>query len=101
MLDEATANVDLETDALIQNTIKSEFRNATVLCVAHRLNTIAYYDIVAVMDNGNLVEIGSPYDLLNKQSLAISPEKCYFVELCRKSGDFEAISEMVNSNLIV
>jgi len=62
--DEATANVDLETDDLIQKTIKSKFNECTVLTVAHRLNTIIDMDRVMVLDAGQVVEFDEPYILL-------------------------------------
>ncbi|KAH8359394.1 hypothetical protein KR093_006509 [Drosophila rubida] len=66
VMDEATANVDPQTDALIQATIRNKFRECTVLTIAHRLNTIMDSDKVLVMDAGQLVEFGSPYELLTQ-----------------------------------
>ncbi|KIO14752.1 hypothetical protein M404DRAFT_119962 [Pisolithus tinctorius Marx 270] len=67
VLDEATASVDLETDNKIQNTIKTEFRDCTLLCIAHRLRTIISYDRVLVMDAGMVAEFDTPYNLYQKE----------------------------------
>lgn len=64
IMDEATANVDPQTDALIQSTIRRKFANCTVLTIAHRLHTIMDSDKVLVMDAGQVVEFGSPFELL-------------------------------------
>uniref|UniRef100_A0A8W7Q0U0 ABC transporter domain-containing protein n=1 Tax=Anopheles coluzzii TaxID=1518534 RepID=A0A8W7Q0U0_ANOCL len=64
ILDEATANVDPRTDALLQKTIRTQFTDCTVLTIAHRLNTILDYDRVLVMDAGQMVEFDSPQKLL-------------------------------------
>ncbi|XP_039312865.1 probable multidrug resistance-associated protein lethal(2)03659 isoform X2 [Solenopsis invicta] len=64
MLDEATANVDPHTDALIQRTIRKKFATCTMLTVAHRLNTIMDSDKVLVMDKGYLIEYDHPHILL-------------------------------------
>ena len=61
-----TAAVDLQTDQLIQKTIKEEFSNCTVLIVAHRLKTILDCDRIAVLSDGKLQEVGQPQDLLNQ-----------------------------------
>ncbi|KAJ1903847.1 hypothetical protein LPJ81_002843 [Coemansia sp. IMI 209127] len=66
VLDEATANVDLETDQRMQRLIRSEFKDCTVLTIAHRLETIMNSDRIIVMDNGRIAEIGSPAELLDK-----------------------------------
>lgn len=70
ILDEATAAVDLETDDLIQTTIRTEFKGCTVLTIAHRLNTIMDSDKVLVLDKGQTVEFSPPGELLkNKKSI--------------------------------
>lgn len=66
LMDEATAAVDVETDALIQQTIRQECRNATVLTIAHRLNTILDSDKVLVLEQGEVAEYDAPSALLAK-----------------------------------
>jgi len=68
-LDEATASVDRETDRLIQQTIRDTFSKCTILTIAHRLQTIADYDKIVVMDAGHVGEAGSPRELLEKKGL--------------------------------
>ena len=64
-LDEATASVDGETDALIQRMLRSRFKGTTLLTIAHRLNTIMDYDVIIVVDKGKVAELGSPRELLS------------------------------------
>ncbi|RUO95743.1 putative multidrug resistance-associated protein lethal(2)03659-like protein, partial [Jimgerdemannia flammicorona] len=65
VMDEATANIDLASDRLIQRSIHTYFRNATVLTIAHRLNTvIGDYDRILVLEAGEVVEFGEPHELL-------------------------------------
>lgn len=64
ILDEATANVDADTDKFIQTTIREKFGDCTVLTIAHRLHTVMDSDKVLVMDAGEIVEYDHPYNLL-------------------------------------
>ncbi|KAJ2602288.1 Transporter of the ATP-binding cassette (ABC) [Coemansia sp. RSA 1286] len=82
ILDEATASVDFDTDARIQTTIRNEFTDSTLLCIAHRLRTIVDYDKVLVLDQGQIVEYDTPYNLLSKS-------EGLFKHMCLKSGEYD------------
>jgi ATP-binding cassette, subfamily C (CFTR/MRP), member 1 len=64
ILDEATASVDLQTDAILQKVLREHFHSSTVITVAHRLNTIMDYDRVLVMKDGRVCEFATPHQLL-------------------------------------
>ena len=66
VLDEATSNVDMQTDAFIQDILKKRFTDTTIITIAHRLITIADYDKVLVMQRGKVIEEGHPYELIEK-----------------------------------
>jgi ABC-type multidrug transport system fused ATPase/permease subunit len=68
MLDEATANVDENTDALIQAKVRDKFVGCSVLTIAHRLNTIMDYDKVVVLAEGHVIEQGVPGTLAQDQT---------------------------------
>ncbi|KAK2957292.1 Multidrug resistance-associated protein [Blattamonas nauphoetae] len=67
LLDEATSSVDMEADQMIQRAIRTCFRNATVITVAHRLVTVGDADLIVVLERGRVVEVGSPAVLLRKE----------------------------------
>ncbi|UKZ93816.1 uncharacterized protein TrAFT101_008724 [Trichoderma asperellum] len=64
ILDEPTSNIDNQTDAQIQRVIKSEFKDRTVIMIAHRLDSLLEFDTIAVLEEGSLAEIGTPKELL-------------------------------------
>jgi ATP-binding cassette subfamily C (CFTR/MRP) protein 1 len=68
VLDEATSSMDLETDQRIQELLRVEFKEHTVITIAHRLETIMDSDKVALLDGGRLVEFGEPKVLLERDS---------------------------------
>ncbi|KAJ8734039.1 hypothetical protein PYW07_014590 [Mythimna separata] len=80
IMDEATANVDPQTDALIQTTIRRQFASCTVLTIAHRLNTIMDSDRVLVMDQGEAAEFDHPHLLLRNPNSK-------FTSMVRETGD--------------
>ena len=68
MLDEATANVDKDTDALLQSAIRKCFKDRTVLTIAHRLETILDSDRVLVLDQGSVAEFDTPAKLMESDA---------------------------------
>lgn len=89
IMDEATASVDFDMDARIQQTIRKEFANSTLICIAHRLRTIIDYDRILVLDQGKLVEYDTPYNLLLQ-------EQGVFKALCEQSGEFHTLVKMAH-----
>lgn len=90
-LDEATASVDNETDARIQETIRQEFVDSTVICIAHRLRTIIDYDKILVLDKGKVVEFGTPIDLIESSEIGA------FRGMCEETGEYEELVQIAKS----
>ncbi|KAG8845530.1 hypothetical protein FRB91_001696 [Serendipita sp. 411] len=92
ILDEATAAIDHHTDSLIQNSIRNELKDVTVITVAHRLKTIGDSDKIIVLDGGKLVEFDSPANLLRK-------ENGYYKSLVDQSGEKKEMYLMAGIDL--
>ncbi|TPX76960.1 hypothetical protein CcCBS67573_g01803 [Chytriomyces confervae] len=83
VLDEATSSIDIKTDELIQKILREEFQDSSILCIAHRINTILDYDRILVLDSGRAKEFDTPSALLsNADSL--------FARLCKSHQDHSA-----------
>ena len=87
VLDEATSAVDKATDALIQRSIREEFRDSTLIVIAHRLSTIADFDRLLVLDQGKAVEFDEPRRLLEREGV--------FKGMVESSGEREALREVI------
>ncbi|RKP08930.1 P-loop containing nucleoside triphosphate hydrolase protein, partial [Thamnocephalis sphaerospora] len=91
IMDEATASVDFETDSKIQTTIREEFKQSTLLCIAHRLRTVIDYDRILVLDAGRVVEYDTPLALIQCEGGA-------FRSLCEGTGELDALVRLAESS---
>ncbi|KAJ3345283.1 hypothetical protein HDU83_004237 [Entophlyctis luteolus] len=88
----ATASVDYETDARIQEVIRGPaFRNTTVLSIAHRLRTIADYDKILVLEKGCVVQFGSPLELMQVEGV--------FKTMCEDSGEKDILMDLARQGI--
>ena len=84
LMDEATASIDVETDLTIQKTIRSEFKDSTVITIAHRIHTISDSDKVLVLDLGEVKEFDAP-------SVLLSDKNSLYSQLAEKSKEVECM----------
>jgi len=89
VLDEATSAVDMETDALIQRSIREEFEDSTLIVIAHRLSTIADFDKILVMGDGKALEYDEPRLLIEREGGA-------FRKMVEESGEREILEGIIN-----
>ena len=86
VLDEATAAVDVETDAMLQTTLRSNmFKDRTIITIAHRINTILDSDRIVVLDHGNVAEFDTPLALVRQRGL--------FYDLVKEAGLLDSIEQ--------
>ena len=80
ILDEATANIDTETEAVVQKTLKKISKNRTTIIIAHRLSTIQHADKIIVLNKGQIVEMGNHQELLRSRNM--------YYQLCKSQSKF-------------
>lgn len=90
ILDEATSSVDFDTDHQIQQTIRDEFGESSLLCIAHRIRTVADYDRILVLDQGEIMEFDTPYNLMHR-------DNGIFKQMCERSGEFNELLAIATS----
>lgn len=84
LTDRYQAAVDVETDALLQTTLRSNmFKDRTIITIAHRINTILDSDRIVVLDHGRVAEFDTPTELVRRKGL--------FYELVKESGLLGAV----------
>ncbi|XP_006821887.2 uncharacterized protein LOC102809500 [Saccoglossus kowalevskii] len=71
-MDEATASIDMQTDAILQEVVSTAFGDKTVLTIAHRVSTILNSDSILVLSDGKVAEYDTPQNLLRKESSMFS-----------------------------
>ncbi|KAJ6542743.1 multidrug resistance-associated ABC transporter [Mycena capillaripes] len=93
VMDEATSSVDFDTDLKIQKAIREEFTGSLLITVAHRLRTIIDFDRLLVLDNGKVVESGTPARLIQK-------EDGIFRGMCLESGTFGELEAAAKHTIV-
>ncbi|MCV9886967.1 ABC transporter ATP-binding protein [Metabacillus halosaccharovorans] len=78
ILDEATANIDTETEAVVQKTLRKISENRTTIIIAHRLSTIQHADKIIVLNKGKIVEMGNHQELLKSRNM--------YYQLCKSQS---------------
>ena len=93
MMDEATSNIDNETDKLMQSIVREKFKDCTMITIAHRLRTVVCSDKIVVMENGACKEFGTPAEL-------VSNEDSLFRNFVMNTGaeESQALIDLINSN---
>jgi ABC-type multidrug transport system fused ATPase/permease subunit len=92
ILDEATSAVDKITDSAIQETIRSQFLDSTLIVIAHRLSTVADFDKLVVMSDGQVAEFDTPWTLLKQRGM--------FWEMVQQSSETDDVLRIVSEGLL-
>ena len=87
IMDEATSAVDMETDAIVQQSIRAELKGCTLIVIAHKLSTVIDLDQIVVLEEGKVVEMGAPKELWEKGSV--------FSEMVKQSGEKNLFERLI------